>query len=127
MTMAGVIATAMLIVVYMVALAVGTGIYQTHIRNHLLNSSELSGIADFKSDLKMIDYTLLIFTNSLAIVCSLGLAYPWTKVRKTRMLAQATEITFLCDPQQLHDQLGEQQSSFAEEAADMFDIDLSLG
>ncbi|MEO2266762.1 YjgN family protein [Pseudoalteromonas sp. YIC-656] len=126
-TVAGVVALVMISVVYMVALAVGTGIYQTHIRNHILNSSEIDGIVDFKSDLQMIDYTLLIFTNSLALVFSLGLAYPWTKVRKTRMLAQATEITILCDPQQLHDQLGEQDSSFAEEAAGMFDIDLSLG
>ena len=125
--LAGVILMVMMMIVYFVAFAVATGIYQTHIRNHLLNSSELHGIADFKSDLKMIDYTLLVFTNTLAIVFSLGLAYPWAKVRSARMLSNATEVTFLCDPQTLHDQLGEQQSAFGEEAADMFDIDLSLG
>ncbi|MFY8272770.1 YjgN family protein [Pseudoalteromonas sp. SSDWG2] len=114
-------------VVYMFVLAVASGIYQTVIRNHLFNSSEIDDIADFKSDLQIVDYTLLLLTNAIAIVCSLGLAYPWAKIRKARMLTQATEVTFLIDPQRLEDQLGEQDSSFAEEAADLFDIDLSLG
>lgn len=115
------------VVGYTAIFAVYMGVYQTHVRNHLLNSSEIEGIASFKSDLRIVDYTLLTLTNALAVLCTLGLAIPWAKVRTAKMLCRATEISFLCDPQTLTDAQGEQNSSFAEEAADFFDVDLSLG
>jgi uncharacterized membrane protein YjgN (DUF898 family) len=62
----------------------------------------------------------------LAIVFSLGLAYPWTQIRTSKMLAEATTVDIYPGALNLIDTTQEQQSSFAEEAANVFDIDLSL-
>ncbi|MEM5552119.1 YjgN family protein [Pseudoalteromonas neustonica] len=113
-------------VMYIGMLTLVSGIYQSIIRNHILNSSEFEDIASFKSDLKPAAYGFLLFTNAVAIIFTLGLAYPWTKIRKAHLLAAATEVTIYTGALTLMDTVQEQQSSFAEEAANVFDIDISL-
>ena len=83
-------------------------------------------VASFKSELKPTPFAILLLTNMLAIVFSLGLAYPWTKVRTSRMLAEVTTVNIYPSALNLVDTAQQEQSSFAEEAANVFDIDLSL-
>jgi len=71
---------------------VGT-VYHSLIRNHIFNNSEFTEVATFESSLKAIDYAILLFTNVLAIMFTLGLAYPWAKVRRAKLLASVTEVT----------------------------------
>jgi uncharacterized membrane protein YjgN (DUF898 family) len=111
---------------YVAFLTLVSAVYQSIIRNHIFNSSEFEDVASFKSDLKAIEYALLLFTNALAIIFTLGLAYPWAKIRAARLLCASTEVTIYSGALAIIDTAEEQQSSFAEEAANVFDIDISL-
>ena len=116
----------LIMALYIAFLTMISAVYQSIIRNHIFNSSEFDDVASFKSDLKAVDYAVLLFTNALAIIFTLGMAYPWAKIRKARLLAKATEVTVYSGALAITDTAQEQQSSFAEEAANVFDIDISL-
>ncbi|WP_342366011.1 DUF898 family protein [Pseudoalteromonas sp. S16_S37] len=102
------------------------GMYQAMVRNHIFNNAQFEQVARFESTLATVDYVVLVFTNALAIVCSLGLALPWAKVRKAKMLAAATMVCVYPGAEQVINVQQDSQSSFAEEAANVFDIDISL-
>lgn len=111
---------------YFFILMLATAIYKTVIRNHLFENSQITDVATFKSEVKIDDYMLLIASNALGIIFSLGLAYPWAKVRHAAYLASVTSVTVLPQADQLIDQVQQQSSALAEEAAGLFDIDISL-
>ena len=116
---------AVFIVVYLPLLLLIKSIYKVRIRNHIFNSSEFSDLAEFKSDMRIVPYTLLQLTNVLAIVCSLGLAYPWAEIRTARYLAFSTQARLNEHADTVLDTMSERQSAFCDEAADAFDIDIS--
>lgn len=119
------IALVSMVTYFVVFMFIGA-VYHCIIRNHIFNNSEFEDVAKFESDLKPLEYGFVMFTNALAIVCTLGLAYPWTKVRRARVLAQATQVTIFSGALSLIDVAQQEQSSFAEEAANVFDVDISL-
>ena len=71
-------------------------------------------------------YLLLTITNLVAIVLTLGLAYPWAKVRKAAYLASVTSLIIYPRIDSLVDEKQSDTSSFGEEAAGLFDVDVSL-
>ncbi|WP_282131670.1 YjgN family protein [Pseudoalteromonas aliena] len=115
-----------MMIAYVLMIAVVTAVWTAAIRNHIFDNSQFENVATFNSELKPIPFAILLLTNMLAIVFSLGLAYPWAKVRTSKMLANVTTVTIYPEALNLIDTQQEQQSSFAEEAANVFDIDLSL-
>lgn len=115
-----------MMIAYVLMIAIVSAVWHAAIRNHIFDNSHFEGVATFKSELKPVPFAVLLLTNMLAIVFSLGLAYPWTKVRTTKMLADVTNVTIYPGVLNLIDTAQDQQSSFAEEAANVFDIDLSL-
>ena len=108
------------------AISLLAGIYQSKIRNHIFANAQLEDVAIFESKLDTVEYSLLLATNALAIIFSLGLAFPWTKIRKAKMLAAATTISLSENAEQVMEVYRESQSSLAEEAANVFDVDISL-
>ncbi|WP_105169778.1 YjgN family protein [Pseudoalteromonas sp. T1lg23B] len=100
--------------------------YQAMVRNHIYSNSHIEGIAEFESSLEPVDYVTLTVTNTVAIVLTLGLAFPWAKVRKAKMLAAATVVHLQPDAEKVINVQQAQQSSFAQEAANVFDVDVSL-
>lgn len=117
---------AALMAAYVFMITIVTAVWKAAIRNHIIDNSQFEGVATFKSELKPVPFAMLLLTNMLAIVFSLGLAYPWTKVRTSKMLADVTTVNIYSGALNLIDTQQAQQSSFAEEAANVFDIDLSL-
>lgn len=72
---------------------------QTRLTNTLYSSIKI-GSATFESNLVYRRMIWLYLSNTLAIVCSLGLAIPWAKVRVTRYRAQcmwllAEDLSFI--------------------------------
>jgi uncharacterized membrane protein YjgN (DUF898 family) len=106
--------------------ALAGAVYTAMIRNHLLNSTLLPETAELHSNLEAVDLVWVTTTNMLLVLCTLGLAYPWAKVRMTALLAAATEVTVYPAMDNLTDPLQQNSSVFAEQAADLFDVDLSL-
>ncbi len=123
---AGAVMFILTMVGYIAILTVSQAIYRSMIRNHVFAKAEFEGLATFKSQTTVSDYAALIFTNYAMIACTLGLAYPVTKVRTALYLAQNTQVSVNPAIDDLTDPLKQDSSTLLEEAADLYDIDFSL-
>jgi len=112
---------------YLFILVLAYSFYQAYIRNHVYNNMQIQDVAIFSSDLKVMDLVLLSITNYLMLVFTLGMAFPWVKVRTTRLLSNATEITILKGIDNVLAESGGQDSAVANEVIGAFDIDVSIG
>lgn len=82
---------------------------------------------DFGSDMRVASMAWLLFTNLLLLVVTLGLAWPWIKVRLARYRLEHMSLCMV--PGAVDTIIGEVQqspSAFGEEAAEFLDIDISL-
>ncbi|MBC8129858.1 MAG: DUF898 domain-containing protein [Rhizobiaceae bacterium] len=70
----------------------GAVIYSTRCRNILVNHLVLDGRHRFRSDLRSRRIIWIAVTNILAVVCTIGLLYPWTRVRMTRYQLDNTAL-----------------------------------
>lgn len=111
---------------YILILSVLNGIYQAQIRAHIFANSQFQNVAKFESHLTSAKFARLLFVNTLAIIFSLGLAYPWAAIRKARYLAENTQINIQPGANQVIDHCASETSAFGEEAAEVFDIDIAL-
>ncbi|MDK1312927.1 YjgN family protein [Pseudoalteromonas ardens] len=116
----------LIVPLYLFVISALQGIYQAQIRNHILNNAQIEDVAEFKSNLAPQRYALILATNAAAIVLTAGLAFPWAKVRKVKALAGATQVVLLPGADLVLDNAQQADSSFAEEAANVFDVDISL-
>lgn len=115
-----------IILLYWLILMLSGAIYKCMIRNHLFSRTTLPDTASFASKMEVMPYLWLTVSNLLAILCTFGLAYPWARVRKTAYLANATSLTLQPGIDQLVDTVQQQTAAFGEEAAGLFDVDISL-
>jgi uncharacterized membrane protein YjgN (DUF898 family) len=111
---------------YFIVFTLAGAVYQAIIRNHLFNRTELPDLVSFKSDVPTSSLFMVSLTNLLALICSLGLAYPWATIRMSRLLAEHTEVTVQPVLDLMRDQLAAESSAFAEDAAGLYDADFSL-
>jgi uncharacterized membrane protein YjgN (DUF898 family) len=126
--MAGVtVASVIGVLAYVFALLIGYSFYSAYIRNHVYNNMRIQNVAVFSSDLKVMDLVMLSATNFLMMIFTLGIAYPWVKVRTTRLLTNATEISILKGIDSVIATSGGADSAIADEVIGAFDIDVSLG
>jgi uncharacterized membrane protein YjgN (DUF898 family) len=93
---------------------------------NLMYSSARLGVHRFSADLEIKGYGLIILTNTLATVLTLGLFHPWALIRTLRykvqhlaMVAAGSLDGFIADEQK-------QVSAIGEEAGDFLDIDVGL-
>ena len=99
--------------------------YSVKTTNLQFNAAQLAG-HQFKANLKIKEYLMLVITNSLATAFTIGLFYPWAKIRTMRyklshisLIASGDIDTFVADEQK-------QVSSLGEEMGDFFDVDIGL-
>jgi uncharacterized membrane protein YjgN (DUF898 family) len=115
------------VLVSLFVLVIAYSFYEAYIRNHVYNNMQIQDVATFSSDLKVMDLVFLSVTNYLMLVFTLGIAFPWVKVRTTRLLSSATEITILKGIEDVVAENGGNDSAIADEVIGAFDIDLSIG
>ncbi|WP_409525092.1 YjgN family protein [Nitrincola sp. MINF-07-Sa-05] len=111
---------------YLLTFSLSGAIYGGIVRNHIYNNSELDGVSSFHSNVKIMPYAWLLMSNFLLLIISLGLAYPWTCIRKSRFLAKATALNIQPEADTLIDTVEQKSSATGEEAAGFFDADISL-
>ena len=99
--------------------------YSVKTTNLQFNSSSLAAHR-FTANLRIKEYLGLVVTNSLATALTLGLFYPWAKIRTLRykfsclsLIASGDFDTFIAGEQK-------QVGSVGEEMNDFFDIDIGL-
>lgn len=113
--------------IYLAVYLLSSSYYQAHIRNHIFNHSEIEQVASFKSSVAFIDLFIIKFTNILAIIVTLGLAIPWAKVRMTRYLAEATEVSVTAQADSIIASSDNEGNAIGDEVASAFDVDVALG
>ncbi|MFG1488709.1 YjgN family protein [Oceanospirillum sp. HFRX-1_2] len=111
---------------YLVALSLIAGVFYALMFNHLGNAMKIDDVASLKTNLSVQSYCWLNLSNSLLLIVTLGLAFPVTLIRKNRLLASATEVTLQPDLERLVNTEQTDERAFGEEAAGVFDVDLSL-
>lgn len=100
--------------------------YTVHLTNVAYDHASIGGNG-FAADLRVAPMAWLLFTNLLLLVVTLGLAWPWIKVRLARYRLEHTSLFLV--PGTVDAILGEVQknpSALGEEAAEFLDFDISL-
>ncbi len=98
---------------------------QTRVTNLVYNNSHL-GRGRLDSRLQVRALMWIYFTNTLAIMVSIGLLIPWAKVRLARYRAEHTY--FVSEQDMEHFLAGhfDELSALGEEATEIFDMDVSI-
>lgn len=109
-----------LLIVMVLMQGIVDAIISNWIRNHTMLKS-----ANLKGEMSPIRLGFIVFTNMLLVVLTLGIYYPWAKVRYLKYVMEHTAIN--CQDYDQFISTGyEKSSAFAEETVDFLDIDLGL-
>jgi uncharacterized membrane protein YjgN (DUF898 family) len=93
--------------------------------NIRFNNSKL-GPHGFKAMLTTSSYFWLVLSNTLGLIVTLGLFYPWAKVRVATYMAEHIQMRVEGDLDQFSAQTGERVSALGEGVSDVFDVDIGL-
>lgn len=103
-----------------------TTAYMIMVRNILIDHMSLSDAMTFQSTLNPLTVVGIAFTNWLAIVCTLGLAFPWAKVRMYRYLCEQTHYRKFASFDRFRDDLIEKQSAVSEGLSDFESLEIGV-
>jgi len=96
------------------------------IRNHVFNNIRLDTIARLESDITTARLFRFYLVNILLMICTLGLAWPWIKVRSARLMAMTTQAQLTGSLDQFVSLQQRQQSAIGDEIGEAFDVDANL-
>jgi uncharacterized membrane protein YjgN (DUF898 family) len=101
-------------------------IFHSIIYNHLMKTLKIEDLISFDADIKAMPLSILLLKNLLLLVMTFGLAYPIVKIRTMRFFSEGTFVTIEPAIDQLINTVDGEHSAFGEEAAGLFDTDLSI-
>ncbi|WP_406828665.1 YjgN family protein [Microbulbifer sp. ARAS458-1] len=105
--------------------AVGILYFVTNMQNLIFNSTSLAD-NDFKARYQMKSYGLLMVTNFLMTIITLGLFIPWAKVRVAHYAAEHTALNVTQDLDKFAAISQPDESAFGEEFGDVFDMEVGI-
>lgn len=114
-------------VLYLLAFLVAGGIWTAMIRNHIYKTTAIDHVASFDSQVSIPGLILLRASNTLALICTLGFAMPWVKVRTLKFYAAATSVNIKKGADTVIGKAGDAQSAVADEVSSIFDVDIAVG
>ncbi len=94
--------------------------------NLALNNTHLGDDTKFESHLSPVRMTWIIFSNILLTAITLGLMYPWARVRRARYMADCIAVTGPSDVGNFRSRHTFPGSAVGEEVASFFDLDFGL-
>jgi uncharacterized membrane protein YjgN (DUF898 family) len=114
------------ILLYLVIIFTFAAYLKSRIQNLVFNNTTLEHIGFF-SDQQMCDLILLYITNTIVLLCTIGLATPWAQVRMAKYRANHLALTGEVDWDKFVGEKKDASHALGEEIADMFDVDISFG
>ncbi len=111
---------------FILLFSIAAAVYHSFIYNHLMATLSIDNVVSFNAEMKPIPFAVLMLTNILLLIVTLGLALPVVKIRSARYIASVTEVTIKPGIDDLINTIEGSDSAFGEEAAGLFDTDLSL-
>jgi uncharacterized membrane protein YjgN (DUF898 family) len=112
--------------VYVVAILIVPSVIGAFTFNLALNSTQLGDDFRFESRLSPIRMTWILFSNLAATLATLGLLYPWARIRAARYRASCITIIGPADIADFSSAPLSGGSAVGEEIASFFDIDFGL-
>ncbi len=120
----------MVIPIYLAFIFVGLwakAYLETHIREYVFHRTQLDQVLRLKSNLAMGKLFMIYATNTLAVIFTMGLAYPWAIIRLTRYKIESIDAIVTGNLSNYVNQQQEKQSALGDEVGNAFDLDLDLG
>lgn len=105
---------------------VAYAIFQTAVRNTVVNHSEIVGVGHGTSRIRAWPLAAIYLTNTLAILCTLGLATPWAATRLWRYQVETVSFTPRGDLDAILDIESAEGTAVGAEWADFEGIDLGF-
>ncbi|PXF33024.1 hypothetical protein WH50_01325 [Pokkaliibacter plantistimulans] len=96
---------------------------RARVHNYVLSQTRVADLA-LSSRMPVWGYVGLVLTNVLLTVCTLGLAYPWVRVRSVRYVSEALAVQGDLSLQQVHGSAGQGQVAIADELSNAFNIEV---
>ncbi|TBU91293.1 DUF898 domain-containing protein [Stutzerimonas kirkiae] len=106
---------------YLLAFALGSVLLVNLRFNHMT-----LGEQGFHANYRAGSYAWLVLSNTLALLLTLGLFYPWARVRTARYAAGHIGMTVSGDLDEFVAARQQEQSALGSEMSDVFDVDLGL-
>lgn len=100
---------------------------KARLRNYVYSETSVSNVATLKSQVSISRLFKIMLVNTVLLIFTLGLAYPWTKIRIARYMAESTEAEVTGDLGQFVSQAQQQQSALGDELGEAFDMDMGVG
>jgi uncharacterized membrane protein YjgN (DUF898 family) len=114
------------IIPFIILTNIAAAVFQSLVYNHLMATLSINNVVSFKADMKPIPFAVLMITNILLLIVTLGLALPVVKIRTARYIASVTQVTIKPGIDKLVNTIEGSDSAFGEEAAGLFDTDMSF-
>ena len=106
--------------------AVFVGVYiQTTVTNVTFNQTELEGGHGFRSLMSPWVRLWIALSNTLMIVFTLGLLYPWARIRLARYRGTQTAVLAASDLAEFTSDLAD-QNAIGEQLGEVFDVEISI-
>ena len=99
----------------------------TRQRTYIYDNTTLDEKIKFASTLKAKSFAWVSITNFIVVILTLGLAFPWAKVRMARLMLENTLIDTETGFHDYVTQKQKEESSLGEQIGDAFDVDVGLG
>jgi uncharacterized membrane protein YjgN (DUF898 family) len=105
---------------------VGRYFFQARMFNLIWNGTRL-GSHGFRATLRLRDLLLVQVSNGLLVMITLGLAYPWAKVRTVRLMLDALRFVPNGSLDDITAAPDADQTALGDSAGDFFDFDVGIG
>jgi len=99
----------------------------TRQRTYIYENSSLDEKITFASTLKAKPLAWVMVSNFILVVVTLGLAFPWAKVRMTRVMVEHTLVDTDAGFYDYITQQQKEESSLGEQIGDAFNVDAGIG
>lgn len=103
----------------------GFALFGAWMTNWRFNHARLDGHL-FEADYDALSYAKLVLTNTLLMVVTLGLFYPWARVRTARYAAEHTRVVADGDLDAFVAARQQDQSATGAEIGDLFDVEIGI-
>jgi len=114
-------------VTYLAVFIISGAFYSKVVRNHLYEKTQVENIAMFKSTVTFGSLVWLNFSNLIILICSVGLALPYVKIRRSLYFCQVTHVTILSGMEDVIADQSTDASSVGDEVSEIFDFDVAIG
>ncbi|MDD1781712.1 DUF898 domain-containing protein [Enterovibrio sp. ZSDZ35] len=114
---------------FFVAILIVSSFIACRVRNYVFGLMMVGESGDYRlgSTMNTASYTMLIVTNFLMQVFTLGFARPWVKVRTAKYLLSVTTVYGDLDALRAFDDDDSMKSAIGDEVSQAFDLDIGLG